>query len=191
MTRTAEPVPSSATVRDLLESHGVDTSEYGQGAAKTVEHLADEVAKGETELVVDEQGRISRRIAIAAINVLTTDARGDYWELYEKSQEFTDGRRRTRNLPQSLSEKTIPGESPTDATERALTEELGVSDDDIVARYDIGTTDEPPRISNSYPGLATETVKSTSVVVLDPDTAKGSYQEIQSDKTTTYGWRKL
>lgn len=175
-------------VTTLLTSQGIDVSEYGKGEAKTLDHLTNEVLGGEAALLVEENGELCRKIRIAAIHVLYLDDVGDWWELYEDIQKFADGRKRTRKLPQSLSEKLVANENIDEAVFRALEEELGIKEA-LVASYDLGVS-VSRRVSQSYPGLTTSTEINEYIAVLDPESIRDEYQEVQADKTTTWLWRR-
>lgn len=175
-------------IKRLLAFHGIDVSDYGKGEAKTLDHLTREVIDGEAALTVNENGELRRDIRIVAIHVLHQDSVGNWWELYESAQEFKDGRKRIRELPQSLSEKLVGDESTDDAVLRALEEELDIHDP-LVASYELGES-ALSRISQSYPGLMTCTKINEYVAVLNSDSVKEAYKEAQADKTTTWLWRQ-
>ncbi len=171
----------------LLDKHGVDTSAWGTGKAKTLEHLVGEVAKGECSLVTDETGELRRHIEVLAVDVLHRQDDGTYLHLVEAKQVFTDGRVRVRELPQSISEKLVAGETPGESLMRGLEEELGITQ--VLEAHDLGVSAKEAE-SESYPGLVTRTTVYDKVALIaEADFCPTGYQEVQSDKTTYFEWQ--
>lgn len=129
-----------------LHQHNIDTSLWGEGNAKSVIHLWEEISSGEILLLDDPPRRI--------VNVVQVVIRRDRQVLLEAEQIMENGSRRFRNQPPS--EKFKPGESYQDAASRCLQEELGVTPEAIrllPSRYYSRTE---LLDSYSYPGLLTE-----------------------------------
>lgn len=128
-----------------LHTHQIDTTSWGQGAAKQVADLWQELVDGESTLQANPPLR-----CVEVVEVLV-EREGQ--RLVETAQHFADGRVRARNRPPS--EKLKPGEAPLAAAQRCLVEELAIEESRItVARQEITervTLDE----SGSYPGLTT------------------------------------
>jgi hypothetical protein len=124
---------------------------YGQGQAKDFASLLSEIEKGEAQIVWEDL-RPLRWIKVCRVKVITVEKGLSLWE---ERQVFADGRVRHRNI-QGLAEKLLPNEKPEDAADRALKEELGLSDEAIALtqiEFDGVATEE--KESPSYPGLAT------------------------------------
>ncbi len=136
---------SMSALTHWLHIHQIDTRGWGQGAAKQVADLWQELVAGESTLQADPPLR-----CVAVVEVLV-EREGQ--QLVETAQHFADGRVRTRNRPPS--EKLKPGEAPLAAAQRCLVEELAIEHNRItVAQQEITqrvTLDE----SGSYPGLTT------------------------------------
>lgn len=136
---------STSALTHWLHTRQIDTSTWGQGAAKQVADLWQELVAGESTLQADPPLR-----CVAVVEVLV-EREGQC--LVETAQHFVDGRVRTRNRPPS--EKLKPGEAPLAAAQRCLVEELGIEERRIrVVPREITervTLDE----SGSYPGLTT------------------------------------
>jgi hypothetical protein len=126
-----------------LDSKGIDTSRWGRGAAKTVEALYEEIVSGESHLEDDPPRRV-----VSLVQVLIR--RGDL-TLIETEQEFSDGRRRTRNRP--LGEKLRPPESYRQAVLRGIEEELDVPSERVHVLESTYRTEQTELESPSYPGL--------------------------------------
>lgn len=169
-----------------LAGFGIPVDVWGQGAAKTVGHLLQEVNGGET--VLTQRGReLLRQVGFAAVNVTYRNGR-EVFELVEDRQEFRDGRVRRRDTGSSVSEKIQPGENPKDAVERALREELGITE-----RVNLkgGNKVEEIKESPSYPGLKTQYLRFGFQAELNSDQFfPDGYVEEQPDKTTYFVWHK-
>lgn len=159
---------------------------WGQGAAKTIGHLLQEVIDGET--VLTQKGReLLRQVGFSAVNVTYRNGR-EVYELVEDRQVFRDGRVRRRDTGSSVSEKIQLGEKPKDAAERALREELG-----ITGRVNIsdGSKSEEIKESPSYPGLRTQYLRFGFQAELSGNQfSPDGYVEEQQDKTTYFVWQK-
>lgn len=144
---------STEDLQAWLKNQRVDTSTWGQGAAKPVFMLWQEVQEGETSLAMVD-GRLLRRVTV--LNVLIRDSQGR--SLIEHQQVLPTGSVRTRDLP--LSEKLLPDESWRDAVARAVAEELGevlppggpqIEVDDATYLLETETKE-----SQSYPGVSSQ-----------------------------------
>jgi hypothetical protein len=129
-----------------LEQHDIDTSLWGEGNAKSVIHLWDEVTSGEITLLEDPPRRI--------VHVVQVVIRRGRQVLLEAEQVMENGSRRFRNQPPS--EKFKPGESYLEAATRCLQEELGVSRAAIRLIPESYCLRRELLDSFSYPGLLTE-----------------------------------
>lgn len=169
-----------------LAGFGIPVDIWGQGVSKTIGHLLQEVNDGET--VLTQRGReLLRQVGFAAVSVIHRNG-GEVYELFEDRQEFRDGRVRRRDTGSSVSEKIQPGESPKDAAERALREELG-----ITGRVNLksGNKSEEIKESPSYPGLKTQYLRFDFQLELSDDQfSPDGYVEQQQDKTTYFVWQK-
>lgn len=155
MAKTAEAFTSKgpSELAAWLASHNIPTELYGQGKAKKMEQLFEEVENGESILrLVD--GAPLREVIVLNLLLVNEDRK----VLRETRQQLPDGRVRVRDL--AVSEKMMPGEGWREAVVRAIAEELGsvaksgwqeklVIDD---GSYASKTED---MASPSYPGLVT------------------------------------
>lgn len=190
--RGLNPENLISDIRDLLHDNGIDTTQWSGGKTKTLEHLAGEIAVGETELT-ETYGGLRRNISVLAISVLHIDQEYQLWKLFEDRQEMSDGSgTRFRKISSSISEKLMAHEIPgAAAVQRALQEELGLTLDlvDLPDAFDERLEEAE---SESYPGLITRYTLHKCLVVIgaeqfDPD----GYTEKQPDKTTYFEWRNI
>lgn len=172
----------------LLVSSGVDISLWGMGEAKSLQDLYEELSSGETELSRLENGKLYRRVRVCGLEVFYVEG-DNLLRLKEKYQMFKDGRRRERNLPCSLAEKVVAGESFLEAAGRGLKEELGLIIDPNRLSYQ-GVNIES-RESKSYPGLNTRYVFAVFELFLNPNDYKPEYVEDDGKKITYFGWEKF
>lgn len=180
----AEIIAKTDEVTKLLQDHNVPISEWGTGEAKTLRDLVTEILTGESNLMIIGS-EVFRQVEIVHVDVRYAT---DYVEkvLYEAKQVFADGRTRERHLS-GVSEKMIPGEDPTSAAKRALSEELGINTNLNIESL---SSTEETKPSQSYPGLNTQYKKHEARVFL-PESAYNprGYTEVQPDKITHFAWR--
>jgi hypothetical protein len=143
MPEEREQIPTLRDLEQLLSANGIDLTAWGQGEAKRLEDLFNEIEAGESRLQVDP---LLRLLAVVQVNV-----RGQTGTLVEAEQELADGRRRPRNQPPL--EKIKAGEQPVEVAVRCLMEELGMGRERIFidegsCRLTLEVKDSP-----SYPGL--------------------------------------
>lgn len=186
--------------RDVLEMQlqetGVDTSGWGKGSAKTIDHLAREIASGEASVgpICHADGSITmqRTLQPVGVGVYITEADGRRLELREMTQDWVrDGaveRSKTRNrdqLPLSLGEKAIAGEDVTGAALRALSEELGMQakPEELVAYAQTSRIVAASDPMNTYPGIESHYVASPFALNLASGDVR--YRDNNSDRSTS------
>jgi len=174
---------------ERLESAGIDVSTWGEGTAKTVEHLLAEVKNRECVLTDESDGSILRKVVVAGADVYYTKPNGRKYRLVESRQVFKDGREREREYATSVAEKIFIGEDPKVAVIRGIKEELGIEGSMNPVKI---SQEETTRISKSYPGLLTYYMSYIFKVVLDDSQFNPEgYVEKQSDKQTYFSWIEL
>lgn len=140
-------MPQITTITELkawLTSHGIDTTDWGCGVAKSVENLWSEIVAGETELLEE--------LPLRLVRVVRVMIGRDDKILVEAGQEFGDNQQRLRGFPPA--EKVKPQETIQAAAFRCLREELQVE----ASRVELVSVSEPEQTSHespSYPGLPT------------------------------------
>jgi len=177
---------------ELLKVHGIPLSKWGQGQAKTVEHLLAEINSGEASLKEDG-AKIIRSSLGAVIQVYYQDG-PDLLFLKEDRQVFVDGREKRRDLrnpTSSVGEKMRPGENPEEAAYRALREELDINERVSLTRH-LTVSSKGPVLSDSFPGLWTMYKIHVFELFLPQHLYKADgYVEKQRDKTNYFAWTKI
>ena len=177
-------------LKAILNEAKIDTTEWGQGKAKTLEHLAKEVIAGETEIARTTEGKLVRRITVGKADIYYYDKEsGNTYKLVEDKQIFKDGRERKRNLDAAISEKFKPDENPQEAIMRGIQEELNIKGEMKIEEK--GMENEEIE-SPSYPGLNTQYVLHRFETFLERNQFnKEGYKEEQPDKTTYFIWKEV
>ena len=135
-----------AELQNWLKANRIDTSLWGEGNAKTINNLWNELQNGEIAF----QDSPPRRL----VHVAQVLIRKGKQILLEAEQELANGQRRFRNQPPS--EKMKPGESSTDAVLRCFQEELGIRPEDVTFLPETYERVQRESDSLSYPGLTTQ-----------------------------------
>ncbi len=175
----------------LLQQHNIPFENWGQGTAKTLDHLVKEVAEGEAVLEMLESGKLVRKVSITYIDVYYTNPETKKrFKLVEEKQIFKDGRERKRTLEGSLAQKIKAGEIPNkDMINRAIQEELGITGE--VPAIPKGTG-EISQDSPSFPGLKMHAKHYLFEIELeDSQYNDQGYTEHQIDKDTYFKWTPL
>ena len=177
------------TLRQQLESVGIDVSEWGKGQAKTLAHLQKEIESGEIVLVTGEHGELLRKVVVGVADIFYVSPEGKKYRLREDRQVFKDGRERKRDLGQAVSEKMKPDEDPKDAMIRGVKEELGIEGE--ISLTEMGV-DEWLLASTSYPGLQSQRIRHKFEATLNAQQFKSDgYVEEQDDKNTYFVWEEV
>lgn len=174
-----------------LDSHGISTAQWGQGSAKTIQHLKAEIEAGESVLRIDESGMLVRYTHFLTMKVFCKRPDGKYF-LIEDRQEFKDGRIRRRTQTWSVAEKLRLDEVSNikGVVVRALKEELQI-EGDVENLTDVVVL-ESVKDSPSYPGLrAYFTSYDLEVTITQEQFRPEGYREEQKDKTTFFTWIKV
>lgn len=175
-------------LKNYLIEFSTPISHWGTGKSKTIEDLFDEIRNKECHIEKSENVVI-RLIEFVGIKVYHKDEDGNLYVLKEDRQEFNDGRVRRRNMPTSVAEKMIFGESPTVAAIRGLKEELSisVSASQLIKHKELKYDGS----SMSYPGLKTKYKGHQFTCFLEKSQFNPlGYIEIQKNKKTYFKWIK-
>lgn len=173
----------------VLHEGNIPIDEYGTGAAKTVEHLLNEIHEEESIISVDSKGTVHRTLRVVWIDVLCTLSNGQTYRLKEDRQEFKDGRTRKRVLQSSLGEKLKATEDANTTVYRAAQEELGIQSLEKVEHID---DEEETYVSGTYPGIqSTYAIHKYVAVIHESDFKPEGYVEHQSDKSNYYIWQPV
>ena len=137
-------IKNAEQLENLLIANGIDFALWGQGNAKYVIDLWNEMISGES---IIQENPLIRLVAVVQIVIRNTDGR----ILIEVEQELADGRIRSRN--RAPAEKMKPAESYSSAAIRCLEEELGLSADKVKLIKPTYKQIQELKDSPSYPGL--------------------------------------
>ncbi len=173
-----------------LDLFGIDSANWGSGATKTIEHLQEEIDDGETR-VIEENGKLIRELRVVSANVYC-EVLNELHVMVEKEQRFANGGVRQRSDVESVGEKVIASESFPEAILRAMSEEIDVPEDrlqdlDLAFRHE----DVKERESGSYPSLMSRYVMGFYDIKMPTDLYRETYEEVQDDKITIFGWKKV
>lgn len=177
-------VLTKKSLKEFLIKHNIPLSEWGKGNAKTLNHLLNELIKGESHIYAKE-GEIKREVSALSIIVTYKDL-----ILREDHQEFNDGRKRRREMEASVAEKIDKNDKNLiEAVKRGIKEELGISiNKDQIVELDNSIKE---RESMSYPGIQSKAVLYRYHVELNDDQYNpDEYIETQEDKKTIFKWVK-
>jgi len=111
-------------VRYMLREHGIDDTLFGQGEAKTLEHMASEVQSGAARLMLDatEHKKLVRVVDVVLLRLYNTKEHGKL--LVETGEQFPDGRR--RNIARLPGTKKEPHENSKETAQRILQDTLQI-----------------------------------------------------------------
>jgi hypothetical protein len=135
----------AAEMAAWLHAAGIDTAAWGHDETKSLDDLWSEYVQGDIAFTGPPPLRLVKVVEV----LIERDGR----VLIEVDQQFTDGRRRQRNLPPS--EKVKVDEAIRAAAARCLSEELGLTPAEFAFIGHMSETTHPPEFSPSYPGLLT------------------------------------
>jgi len=173
---------------NYLTKFAVDFSSWGTGKSKRIEDLYKEIVNKDCKL--EEHGEYLLRIIEFVGVKIYYRKEEELWMLKEDRQEFNDGRIRRRNLPSSVAEKMISGESSIEAAVRGISEELGIkiSSAQLTKKKDINYNGG----SMSYPSLRTKYKGyGFTCFFTDEQFKKEGYIEFQTTKKTYFKWVKI
>lgn len=165
-----------------LSARGVDIRSWGTGEAKSLSDLAAEIVDGEG--VLSYEGGIvylENRVVAAWI----TDPEGAY-RLYEKRQQFVDGRiRARRTLGALITEKMKLGQSVEDTLATLGKEELQLDDSLTGSISAVSRRIEP---SVCFPGIQKRNIYFMMHAALAPHQMRDEFIEHTETKDTVIGW---
>ena len=172
---------------------GVEFYSLGIDGAKTITILLIAENEGECTLELID-GVLYRYIEVVSITI-TYPSQDGLLHLQEKYQIFTDGRPRTRELPDrcSVAEKIKIGkeETPLEAALRAIREELSEIQTVPVTESQLtpSGTDQRENRSSSFPGIITrKTIHIFECIFTGEQFNPKGYTEKQKDKETHFHW---
>ena len=171
-------------LENYLLKFGISSESWGKGNSKTINHLLQEILKGESNLVIENK-KLIREVSALSIVVTHKDML-----LKEDHQEFNDGRIRRRKMKASVAEKIDKNDKNlNEAVKRAIREELGIEiQNNQIKETEISSS---TRMSMSYPELQSRVkLYGYSIDFNDDQYNSEGYMEIQEDKKTIFLWTK-
>lgn len=143
-------------LRQNLLSNGIPCDQWGQGKAKSIGSLLEELEMGESSLVIGENGQLLRHLEVVVAYVFHVLEDNKLLRVRETRQEFLNPvrfRKREHVYP-SVAEKMVRNEDPQQAIDRALHGEELQLQGQLQKNY-IGASVQV-QDSQSFPGLTTE-----------------------------------
>ncbi|HFC11281.1 MAG TPA: NUDIX hydrolase [Anaerolineae bacterium] len=172
----------SYTLQQWLNTHNIDTAEWGSHNAKTIHNLWQEIIVGESHFEAESPVR--------HVNVVNIILRHKQQILIEVAQELRDGRVRRRNRPPA--EKIMRGENYLEAATRCLVEELGLSAEDIQLDPSSHRSQSYCSESLSYPNLFTHfhlhTIEATIKTLPTNDFRIPHHTHNRADPVVAHHW---
>mmetsp|Transcript_16583 Transcript_16583/g.38828 ORF Transcript_16583/g.38828 Transcript_16583/m.38828 type:complete len:1285 (-) Transcript_16583:107-3961(-) len=153
----------------LLQKYGVDINKFGQGSAKSLEELYQEVGVQKKSMLSEEHGKLVRRLELVRINLCSKDPKGQDRMLRLSTEIMEDGRMRTRN--QKLAQVVVDSAYWKDVMKECFKHKLRVPDDlqNQVFNLDMKWVKTEVMSSPSFPGLETKYLThEVRVYVTDP-----------------------
>jgi len=144
---------SAQTIGKMLEDHGVDTTTFGVGEAKTLEELAAEVQNGSARLMLDATShkKLVRVVDIVLLRLYSTQNKE--YMLVECAEQYPDGRRRSAiRVPGT---KKNPHENAQETAIRILKDILGMEKLAVHFGFEEKEVFEEEMDSPSFPGVRT------------------------------------
>eukprot|EP00929_Paragymnodinium_shiwhaense_P111609 TRINITY_DN7992_c0_g1_i2.p1 TRINITY_DN7992_c0_g1~~TRINITY_DN7992_c0_g1_i2.p1 ORF type:complete len:782 (-),score=239.19 TRINITY_DN7992_c0_g1_i2:130-2475(-) len=144
------------TVNKMLSDHGIDTSRFGKGDAKTMEQFANEVHAGAAILMLDAQHhkKLVRVVDVVLLRITDSGSGANKRYLTEFAETFADGRNRD-NLARLPGTKKEPHENTKKTVDRIIQQIIGVDPLAISVSIKDKEVFEEEEDSRSFPGVTT------------------------------------
>eukprot|EP00929_Paragymnodinium_shiwhaense_P052279 TRINITY_DN26199_c0_g1_i2.p1 TRINITY_DN26199_c0_g1~~TRINITY_DN26199_c0_g1_i2.p1 ORF type:complete len:816 (+),score=177.41 TRINITY_DN26199_c0_g1_i2:196-2643(+) len=148
-----------AMVSKMLEEFGLNVCQFGQGGAKSVKELADEVHAGRCSLMLDaeQHKKLVRVVDVVELKLAFSADNGRRFVV--QSQCADDNMTKRQNMLPCLEKK--PHENTAQAVRRILKIVIGIPA--TAVRFDVTSTEtcEERELADAYPGLETVYRKET------------------------------
>lgn len=144
-------------VGQMLENHGIDTSLFGHGTAKTMERFAVELETGASQIMMDaaKHRALVRVVEVVLLRMSSLRADGVTEQyMIVTADEQPDGRMRS-GLNRLPGTKKRPHENVRNAAERIVMEMPDIDVEDVVFNLHTKEAFEEDEESLSYPGVRT------------------------------------
>jgi len=157
---TNDLVWTQDTVKTLLTKYKIDVSLYGQGAAKSLAKLAEDIKSGACRFMLDTtcRGKLVRVVDVVLLRVRYSnsgakDKKGSGKILVQRKEKTSDGQEfESLGLPGT---KLRPSEDKKEAVWRIMNTIIRMQDCDVEFNHGEGEIVQETEESKSYPGLQT------------------------------------
>ena len=174
---------TEATLRNFLNSHGVDTKEWGTRAFKSVNKLLEGIEKGEMALRETKDGGVECIVNACSADVYFKDPEGILWKLKEEKRIII-------NNKESVRVKIREGENPKETIHREIQEELNIPESGYKIKF--LRTGNHEGVSTNYPNLFSKFSQHYFEVFLKKDYfKKDGYVEEQPTCSIYFIWEKI
>jgi len=176
----------------VLSEHDIATDIWGTHGKRTTADLHHEIAEGECVLYTDEAGRLRKYGSAIKMDVIYSDADGNFFRLVEFGQYDPQTNTFTqRGTRYTLGEKvkTGQGEDADAGAVRALSEELKVCE--TLGLWATGQQVWPPVEDFDYPGLYTVSDTSYYVAQLRAEDYDPQGYVETARKETCFVWEQI
>eukprot|EP00403_Amphidinium_massartii_P049386 CAMPEP_0178465670 /NCGR_PEP_ID=MMETSP0689_2-20121128/51484_1 /TAXON_ID=160604 /ORGANISM="Amphidinium massartii, Strain CS-259" /LENGTH=1352 /DNA_ID=CAMNT_0020092623 /DNA_START=215 /DNA_END=4273 /DNA_ORIENTATION=+ len=159
----------------MLKKHGVNTSQFGRGASKTLAEFYDDVVIQQKSLLSVKEGMLHRVVSLVRISLRVRDEKNKSRELRIFSQATREGGMRDRNQRLAMVLKAPEHQKWQEAVERCFESKFGIAPKVQKACFSLDMDSysfkEEESTSATIPGIAT-TYKAHSIVVNITDKKK-------------------
>lgn len=137
-------------LKKYFANNGVDISRFGQGQAKSLKDISAELIKGESSLMIEQNGSIIRVVDVVVIKLVHSVTQS---VLVQTEQTFPDGTKvQLKRLPGA---KRRPDENQFLTARRILKRQLKVEENHVTLDAANVQVAEEQKDSLAYPGLTT------------------------------------
>jgi hypothetical protein len=147
-----------ATVELMLKDHGINSSKFGVGSAKTMREFCEEVSVGAAVLMLDaaQHKTLVRVVDVVLLRVGCGEDPKSRRYLTEIGETYADGRSQ-KGLKRLVGAKKEPHENTKQTAERILVDVLDMRKNDFELTFDehLEEVFEEQEESPSYPGVRT------------------------------------
>jgi len=185
-------------LRQMLETHSIDTSNFGKGQAKKFVEFVQEVQAGQSRLMLDatKHKHVVRVVDVVLLRIVFGNGSSKQY-LVESAETYPDGRMRAE-INQLSGTKKLPHENGMQTALRVVEERLNMQDCKITWDFTRKECFEDDEDSPSYPGVRTVYRKEIFEGVITTSDAKvleriglagkggGQFSQEDSKKYTRY-----
>jgi len=145
---------SQQSIREMLDNHNINTSNFGKGQAKKFTEFVHEVQSGQARLMLDasKHKNVVRVVDVVLLRIVYGEGHNKKF-LINTAQKYPDGR--MRDDSQLAGTKKLPYENGIQTAERLVKERMPYLDGNITFNFLVKECFEDDEDSPSYPGVRT------------------------------------